>query len=307
MPHLGWCLVGVGWLVGEWVDGSGGGVGVEWRLAVRGGLRRRDRLALRLPSLLLRLVLGLTFLWAGLGKVVTTFEVEGAAAASLANRGVGVVQRAATPRVVGAGSGGGSSSDGREGGGYVAGDFTSPVEVRGLYRLVLAMDAAGRGVVREDGSEGPAVWPGFLLKAPMPMAMAYGVVFAELFGGVFLLIGLLTRLSALAVCGVMLGAVMLTEVGPAVQSGAVVLGFIPDRPMFDPAAWTRLFWQLSLLAMGLAVALLGPGALSLDGALFGKGDSSSGAAGKGRGGRGGRVEAEDDDGFDDEDDEDGSD
>jgi len=287
-------FVGLFW----WLRVLGVGVWGFGSVAVRGGLRRRDRVALRLPALLLRLVLGLTFLWAGLGKVVSTFEVEGAAAASLANRGVGVVQRAATPRVVG-GEGGGA----RSAGGYVAGDFVQPVEVRGLYRLVLAMDAAGTGRVLEDGGVGPVVWPGFLLKAPMPMALAYGVVFAELFGGVFLLIGLLTRLSALAVVGVMVGAVVLTEVGPAVQSGAVVLGFIPDRPLFDPAAWTRLFWQLSLLVMGLSVALLGPGALSLDGALFGRG----GGGGEGGRGKGGRAGGDDDDGFDDEDDEDESD
>ncbi|MFG0252246.1 MAG: hypothetical protein ACF8NJ_05160, partial [Phycisphaerales bacterium JB038] len=47
----------------------------------------RDRLALTFPPLLIRLVLALTFVWAGLGKVTKTdFSPEQAAA--LANMGI---------------------------------------------------------------------------------------------------------------------------------------------------------------------------------------------------------------------------
>ncbi len=51
-------------------------------------MRLRDSIALTLPSFILRLVLGVTFLWAGTGKLVGTMQVSGDDAARLANLGV---------------------------------------------------------------------------------------------------------------------------------------------------------------------------------------------------------------------------
>lgn len=51
-------------------------------------MRFRDQVALTLPALVLRLVLALVFLWAGLGKFATTMPVSGDNAARLANLGV---------------------------------------------------------------------------------------------------------------------------------------------------------------------------------------------------------------------------
>jgi len=51
-------------------------------------MRFRDRVALNVSPLLLRLVLGATFIWAGLGKVTTQIEVSGQDAAILASYGV---------------------------------------------------------------------------------------------------------------------------------------------------------------------------------------------------------------------------
>jgi uncharacterized membrane protein YphA (DoxX/SURF4 family) len=51
-------------------------------------MRFRDHVALTLPALILRLVLCLTFLWAGVGKIVGEFTVTGNDAARLAQMGV---------------------------------------------------------------------------------------------------------------------------------------------------------------------------------------------------------------------------
>ena len=51
-------------------------------------MRVRDSIALTLPSFFLRLVLGVTFLWAGTGKLLGTMQVSGEDAARLANLGV---------------------------------------------------------------------------------------------------------------------------------------------------------------------------------------------------------------------------
>ena len=40
-------------------------------------MRLRDSIALTLPSFFLRLVLGVTFVWAGTGKLIGTMQVSG--------------------------------------------------------------------------------------------------------------------------------------------------------------------------------------------------------------------------------------
>ncbi|MEO0588752.1 MAG: hypothetical protein AAF078_14065, partial [Planctomycetota bacterium] len=51
-------------------------------------MRTRDRLGLSIPPLLLRVVLALTFLWAGLGKIMAEAPVSGVDAVILAELGV---------------------------------------------------------------------------------------------------------------------------------------------------------------------------------------------------------------------------
>jgi uncharacterized membrane protein YphA (DoxX/SURF4 family) len=89
-----------------------------------------------------------------------------------------------------------------------------------------------------------------------------------LIGGLFVLVGLLTRVSALMLAATMIGAIWLTEVGPAIQAGKVVLGFIPDRDFFTIDVWKTLLWQLSLLMSAGALAMLGCGSLGLDRKFF---------------------------------------
>jgi len=61
-------------------------------------MRWRDQLALTLPSLILRIVLAITFLWAGTGKIVGTTSVSGDAAARLANMQVPFLPEAEPPQ-----------------------------------------------------------------------------------------------------------------------------------------------------------------------------------------------------------------
>ncbi|RMH26224.1 MAG: hypothetical protein D6692_09780, partial [Planctomycetota bacterium] len=50
-------------------------------------MRFRDHVALTLPSLILRLILCVTFLWAGLGKILGEMTVTGDDAARLTQMG----------------------------------------------------------------------------------------------------------------------------------------------------------------------------------------------------------------------------
>lgn len=219
----------------------------------------KERIGLNFPPILLRLMLATIFIWAGLGKVLATMQFDGAEAATLANLGV------ITPETPGDSS---APAPGRT---YAAADFPDPVDVLRLHGLTLRIyDAANPPAVTADGDGASrAYWPAPLGERPWPTSLAWAVAFTELIGGFCLLLGLLTRFWAFGVAGVMLGAIWLTQLGPAIQTGETVLGFLPAYERFSPAAWQALMFQFSLLTAALALAFLGAGRASIDHALFG--------------------------------------
>ena len=84
---------------------------------------------------------------------------------------------------------------------------------------------------------------------PMPGIVGPFVALLEFFGGLALIIGLLSRLAALGLAFDMIGAILLVHLKG---------GF------FLPAGYE---FALTLLAASLAIAVGGPGALSVDAAL----------------------------------------
>ena len=81
---------------------------------------------------------------------------------------------------------------------------------------------------------------------PMPAVTAPLVAFVEFFGGIAIVLGLLTRLAALGVAMVMLGVLLLVKLNA---------GF------FAPNGFE---FELTLLGGALALALAGPGDWSID-------------------------------------------
>lgn len=278
-------------------------------------MRKRDRSGLAMAPLFLRLALALTFIWAGLSKLVDRFEVRGEQAAILANYGVipaphaprpetaPPVQPPASPPAEPEAEPGAEPTpdaapdapDEPQARAVVgptapvhlvswqnetqsrflatAADFPDPVSVRRYAGLVLLLHSAiNPGLSAEDSAPLMPLWPDLDRKTdydPWPRYLALGVAVTELLGGVLVGVGLLTRLSALSLAGVMLGAIWLTTVGPAVQSGHAVLGFLPDHAPFDGEAWTVPLWQFALLCAAMSLFFAGPGTLSLDRLLLG--------------------------------------
>ena len=87
---------------------------------------------------------------------------------------------------------------------------------------------------------------------PMPGIMGPFVALLELVGGLALIVGLLSRLAALGLAFDMIGAILLVHLKG---------GF------FLPAGFE---FALTLLATTVAIALGGPGALSVDAAIAGR-------------------------------------
>lgn len=265
---------------------------------------RRDRPGVNAAALLLRLALGVTFLWAGAAKLMGDLEVSGenarilhemgvigppgAAAASPGGAAPPAPENPSRPDPVpseppppgGGGSAGrgmipGLSSEGvairvvslaaRQ---PTAEDYATPQKVRLVHGVTLAVYKAAAGVPTATGGS-KALMPAGAGKRPWPVALAYAVMATEIIGGFFALIGFLTRLSALGLAGTMAGALWLTQFGPAMASGTAWLGVIPEHPNFGftgagPPAYTTLLWQATLMASSLAVVMLGAGAASVD-------------------------------------------
>jgi putative oxidoreductase len=87
------------------------------------------------------------------------------------------------------------------------------------------------------------------LGVPLPVFMAYVVTFVEVFGGILLIVGLLSRLAALLLTIDLVVAILLVKVNVGFLSGSSGTGAELD---------------LALIAGLLVILLAGPGKLSLD-------------------------------------------
>lgn len=269
----------------------------------------RESMAVGWAPVFLRLMLGVTFVWAGLAKVVGEAEFTGEGAATLANYGVISGPSVATMDPVVflpadlQDEQDERRPDNREPDGspppalddddlqddapvapplapsgpdrvYTAADFgDSVVKTRGLHNITVLLHNAMKPGVNSDTAESTMpLW--FDVDAtrdydPWPVYFAWAVAGTELIGGGFLLLGLLTRLSALGIAGTMVGAIWLTTIGPAIQTGQTQLGFLPDHAGFDIKAWQGPMWQFSLLMSSLALFCTGSGGAAIDRLLFG--------------------------------------
>lgn len=150
-----------------------------------------------------------------------------------------------------------------------AGDPAGPLMLKSVHNISLVVYHASRPGSDADGNPTMSLLPAFMGRGTTPATIAWVVALSELIAGTFLILGLLTRISALVIAATMATAAWLTQMGPAIQNGTALLGFLPDLPWHDPRAWTTFFYQLTLLAGGLALVFSGAGALSLDRLLFG--------------------------------------
>jgi uncharacterized membrane protein YphA (DoxX/SURF4 family) len=256
-----------------------------------------------IAPLFLRLALGITFLMAGLGKVATKMHVEPEQAAVLANMGLIQAPPAAplpadtppadTPPAENPAESAPPVAPNRpvpaeplppseEGPGssamvpvglqvtvrtYSADDFPAGADVQPLNLLALSLKEYSEGV-KADGTKGTRLWFPWAGGGKWPLYQAWAVTLTEIIGGVCVLLGLFTRLAGFGLFVVMAGALWLTQIGPAIQSGNTSLGFLPNHDLLDMQSWQHFLWQFTLGMGALALTFLGSGALGLDRALF---------------------------------------
>lgn len=227
----------------------------------------RQSLAMTFAPLLLRVTLGLTFLWAGLGKFNAYDPVMGDDAARLANVGALELPKAAKgdhadtdPAAVGAPS---KLM-------YTAADFPQEVRARRMHTdVTLRLLKASEPKELEGGRPARQTWP-TVAAGSKAVLLAWIVSVTDVAGGLCVLLGLLTRLWGLVLAAHMAVGLWLMTLGPAWQNGDAVLGFLPRHDPWDLTFWTTPLWILSLLCMGLALTFLGAGSMSLDRPLLGE-------------------------------------
>jgi putative oxidoreductase len=106
----------------------------------------------------------------------------------------------------------------------------------------------------------------------MPIAFCFLSALSMLLGGVCLVIGLLTPLASIAILGSMVFAMVL-EIAQGLPFVALDPYQIPvgqyegPKGKGEPPSWEKAFMYCLML---IAIAVLGPGAFSLDAALLGR-------------------------------------
>ena len=126
-----------------------------------------------------------------------------------------------------------------------------------VIRVVLGVIFFAHGaqkVLGWFGGHGLEGTTGFLGSLGIPLPVAYLVCFFELFGGIGLIVGLLTRLAALAIAVVMVGAIVKVHWQH---------GFFLNWSL-TPGKGHGYEANLALLAMAVACLIAGGGVWSLD-------------------------------------------
>lgn len=124
-----------------------------------------------------------------------------------------------------------------------------------ILRIVLGVIFVAHGypkLFKEPGLKGVS---GFLqtLKVPAPLFFAYVVGIVEFFGGILVIIGLLTRPAVILIAINMLVAMWTLKFKTGLVSKVMEGGWVGGYEL-----------DLALFAMAIALAVLGAGAFSID-------------------------------------------
>ncbi len=252
-------------------------------------MRLRDSIGLNFSPFILRVVLGLTFLWAGAAKIFSEADYTPEQALTLSQMGVAVpTQGAADAEGAIEASFAQPAEDDLDDviddlfddEPLITDEATEPaiadlaqfgdgVRMRSVYMLALGLHSGANPGFDADGNEQMRIWPEHLGQKKWPVWAAWAAAATELVAGVLMFFGLFTRIGALSLTVIMGVAMWLTQFGPAIQAGDAQLGFLPNYELFDLQMWKTLLWQFALFGAAFATLLLGAGAMSLDAVIFG--------------------------------------
>ncbi|MEM1165138.1 MAG: DoxX family protein [Planctomycetota bacterium] len=267
-----------------------------------------QKLGLGLPPVLLRLVLGLIFLWASVPALLMTQDFTGPAAERLVALGLAGpnVPAPADPPAPAPPAEPAPEAPGEEPPPADDAGETQAHAQFGSFQLIHAQDAAPdpdaplvvtrprlyglvllmHGLAQPDGN-GNRMWPEPLATPRVLEILAWSAKITELAGGLCLIIGLFSRLFGFAFVGVMGVALWTTQIAPSIigrfpfhpakpnlitDVNPALFGFLPPPYFSDPSmatsVWQTMLFQLIIMAASAALIFTGSGWLSLDRAIF---------------------------------------
>jgi putative oxidoreductase len=129
-----------------------------------------------------------------------------------------------------------------------------------ILRVATGLIFLPHGYSKCFGSGGPSAFAADLPGYHIPAFLGYLAAYAEFFGAILLIAGLVTRLDALLLAGTMFVAVFVVQLPDAMRD--------PDGAGHRFAASMHVIeLPLAMLAMTAAVLIMGPGRISLDALL----------------------------------------
>jgi uncharacterized membrane protein YphA (DoxX/SURF4 family) len=261
-----------------------------------------------IAPIFIRLALGATLLWSGIGLVSAKVGVEGERAAALANMGVVPVAGASAapaapkseakpepavekpvektpekPKDTGHEQPPLMQTAGPEAASpakvYGAADFAEPVEVARMHATTARAYEAAHPRARADGTAPRALWPVALTRDRWPVVVAWTVSLGMLVGGAMVMVGLFTRLAAAMASIALFVTLWLTMIVPAVHAGTAQWGFIPPGGAWElnaagESVHGAFMWLVLQLAGAVSLVFAGAGYLSLDRLLFPGGEEA---------------------------------
>ena len=131
-----------------------------------------------------------------------------------------------------------------------------------ILRIVGGLIFVPHGYSKVFGSGGPSAFAADLPGYGVPAFLGYLAAYAEFFGAILLIVGLLTRLDALLLAGTMFVAVFVVQLPDAMRD--------PDAAGHRfSASMHTIELPLAMLTMTVSLVLIGPGRLSLVASLRG--------------------------------------
>lgn len=127
-----------------------------------------------------------------------------------------------------------------------------------LLRVVAGAIFIPHGYSKVFGEGGAAAFSADLPSYHIPVFLGYLAAYAEFFGAILLIAGLLTRIDALLLAGTMFVATFVVQLPDALHD--------PDAHGYR-AVLHNIELPLSLFAITTAIIFLGPGRFSLDSVL----------------------------------------